>query len=255
MFVSVKTAVFAGLVAVCGVAVAQFPGVPSLPGGMSRPSPVQVGGGSSVDAANLSEMQIGSGVKEALAVGTERAVKQVARPGGYLEDPMIKILLPPKMRPVERGLRAAGQGAQIDNFVASMNRAAEGAAPAAGKIFAEAVRALTIDDARRLLTGGDTSITDYFRAQTSGALTAAFRPKVDEAMEANGVTRQYDAVMQSMPKLPFGGTGGGNFDLHAYVVQKALDGLFFVLGQKEREIRANPAARSTAVLRQVFGGR
>ncbi len=254
------TALAVGLVT--GVGCAQFGGTPTIPG-LNRPgsagSSVPGSGfpGSGTPDADLSEGQIGGGIKEALAVGTQRAVQQVARPGGYLENAEIKILLPPRLRSLERGLRTAGQGPRIDEFVASMNHAAESAAPEAGKIFAEAVRSMTIDDARRLLTGGDTSITDYFRAKTSADLTAAFRPHVDEAMEANGVTRQYDALAGSVPDLSLGGLGRSRsaFDIHAYVVQKALDGLFFVLAQKERDIRANPAARSTALLRQVFGGR
>jgi len=195
-------------------------------------------------------------LKDALSVGTKKAVALVDRPGGYLDNAEIKILLPKNLQPLEKGLRAAGQGARIDGFVDSMNHAAESAAPEAEGIFAEAVKALTIDDARKLLTGGNTSITDYFKEKTSAQLTVAFKPHVEKAMDANGVTEKYDALKASAPKMPFsmgGGSAGGGFDLNAYVVQKALDGLFYMLGQQEKAIRTNPAARTTGLLKQVFG--
>lgn len=222
---------------------AQFPQLPQIPGIGTRSSA----------GANLSESQIGSGLKEALAVGTQKAVKQVARPGGYLENKAIKILLPSSMRPVETGLRAMGQGPRIDSFIASMNRAAEEAAPEAAKIFGNAVREMTIDDARKLLTGGNTSITDYFRSRTSAQLAVAFRPHVERTMAKNGVTQQYDALIGQAPKLPF--MNSQKMDINNYVVNKALEGLFYMLGQQEKEIRTNPAARSTDLLRKVFGGR
>lgn len=222
---------------------AQFPQLPQIPGIGSR----------SNAGANLSESQIGSGLKEALSVGTQKAVKQVARPGGYLENKAIKILLPSSLRPVETGLRAMGQGPRIDGFVASMNHAAEEAAPEAAKIFGNAVREMTIDDARRLLTGGNTSITDYFKSKTSAQLAVAFRPHVEKTMAKNGVTQQYNALIGQAPKLPF--MNSQKMDINSYVVNKALDGLFYMLGQQEKDIRTNPAARSTDLLRKVFGGR
>jgi hypothetical protein len=201
-------------------------------------------------AAGLSDAQIGSGLKEALAVGTQKAVKQVARPGGYLENKAIKILLPQSLHPIETGLRAIGQGPKIDDFIASMNHAAETAAPEAAGIFGNAVRAMTIDDARRLLTGGNTSITDYFKEKTSAQLTVAFRPHVEKAMAANGVTQKYNTLLGQNP-LPF--MKSSKMDINSYVVGKALDGLFYELGEQEKQIRTNPAARTTDLLRKVFG--
>jgi hypothetical protein len=229
-------------------AAAQFPSLPGGIPGMSKGSGTGSGSG-------LTDGQIGDGLKQALSVGTEKAVKLVSAPGGYLENAEIKILLPKNLQPLEKGLRAAGQGPRVDEFIGSMNHAAESAAPEAAGIFGAAVKAMTIDDARKLLAGGDTSITDYFKEKTSAELTTAFRPHVEKAMSANGVTERYDALKSAAPKLPFGMGGGGNggFDINAYVVQKALDGLFYMLGQQEKEIRTNPAARSTALLKQVFG--
>jgi hypothetical protein len=208
-------------------------------------------GTKSNNASGLDDTKIASGLKEALSVGTEKAVKVVARPGGYLENEAIKILLPQNLRPVERVLRGAGQGPKIDEFVASMNHAAESAAPEARKIFADAVKEMTIDDARKLLSGNDTAITDYFKSKTSTHLATAFRPHVEAAMKTNGVNQQYQALAGQAPKLPF--LNSSNMDINTYVVNKALDGLFYMLGQQEKQIRTNPAARSTALLKQVFG--
>jgi hypothetical protein len=217
---------------------AQFPQIPGL-------------GSKSDKSSGLNDTQISSGLKEALSVGTQKAVKLVAQPGGYLENSAIKILLPPNLRTAEKALRAAGQGPKIDDFVVSMNHAAESAAPEAAKIFSDAVKQMTIDDARKLLNGGNTSITDYFKSKTSAQLTTAFRPHVEAAMNANGVTQKYQDVAGHAPKMPF--MNNSSLDINTYVVNKALDGLFFMLGKQEEEIRTNPAARSTALLKQVFG--
>ena len=166
---------------------AQMPHLPSL--GASNP------------AQSLSDPQIASGLKEALSVGTQKAVKLVDKPGGYLENQEIKILLPSKLRPLEGTLRAAGQGAKLDDFVGSMNHAAEAAAPEAEGIFASAVREMSIDDARKLLSGGNHSITDYFRSKTSANLTSAFRPHAEKAMNANNVTQQYQALAGQLPSV------------------------------------------------------
>lgn len=221
-----------------GLLHAQFPQIPQVPGL----------GGKSNNAAGLDDARIASGLKEALSVGTQKAVKLVDQPGGYLDNEAIKILLPQNLRPVEKVLRGVGQ---IDEFVASMNHAAESAAPEAESIFADAVKEMTIDDARKLLNGGDTSITDYFKSKTSTHLATAFRPHVEAAMNKNGVTQQYQELVDQVPKMPFGNSS--SMDINTYVVNKALDGLFYMLGQQEKEIRTNPAARSTALLKQVFG--
>jgi len=202
-------------------------------------------------AAGLSDATIGSGLKEALSVGTQKAVSLVDKPGGYLDNEAIKILVPQNLRTVEKVSRGLGQGARVDEFVASMNHAAETAAPEAETIFAEAVTEMTINDARKLLNGGDTSITEYFKSKTSVRLATAFRPHVEAAMSKNGVTQQYQGLVGQMPWSPFG--SGSSMDINTYVVNKALDGLFYMLGQQEKEIRSNPAARTTALLKQVFG--
>ena len=242
----------------------------TLPGGVKLPGVPNTSGQTDQNAglgAGLSNTQIGSGIKDALSVGTKRAVQSVAKPGGYLNNAEIKILLPKNLQPLEKLARGAGQGPRIDSFVDSMNHAAEAAAPEAGDIFATAVRGMSIDDARKLLNGGDHSITDYFRAKTSTQLATAFRPHVETAMNANGVTQKYAALKSSLPTSSLGGLasglgglGGGadaggssSFDINTYVVNKALDGLFIMLGKQEQSIRTNPAARTTSLLKSVFG--
>jgi hypothetical protein len=211
-------------------------------------------GGKAKTSVGLNDAVIGSGLKEALSVGTQKAVRLVAKPGGYFDNEAIKILVPQNLRTVEKVSRGLGQGARVDEFVASMNRAAESAAPEAESIFAEAVTEMTIDDARKLLNGGDTSITDYFKAKTSARLAVAFRPHVEAAMRKNGVTQQYEALAGRASQLSWVSFGNSSsLDIDTYVVNKALDGLFYMLGQQEKEIRTNPAARTTALLKQVFG--
>ncbi len=202
--------------------------------------------------SSLSDTTIASGLKEALFVGTKNAVNLVDEPGGYLNNQAIKILLPKDLQTVEGMLRSAGQGPKIDSFVASMNHAAESAAPAAEQLFADALTAMAIDDARKLLNGSDTSITAYFKAKTAHQLAMAFRPSVERAMAENDVTKQYQELIADLPQLPF--MKSSSLGINTYVVNQALNGLFYMLAQQEKDIRQNPSARSTPLLKEVFGG-
>ena len=200
--------------------------------------------------AGLSDVKIGDGLKQALQVATENAVGLTGKTDGYFANAAIKILMPEKLRVAEQGLRAVGQGERIDEFVLSMNRAAERAAPAAKSIFWDSITAMSFDDARRILQGPNTAATDYFKQKTTDKLTAAFRPVVSSAMEDVGVTRQYKQLVGSAERLPFVNVQA--FDVDQYVVGKALDGLFHVVGEEEQKIRTNPAARITPLLKEVF---
>jgi hypothetical protein len=199
----------------------------------------------------LSDEKVASGLKEALQVGTENAVKVTGKPDGYFKNEAIKILMPEKLRTFERGLRAVGYGPQVDEFVLSMNRAAERAAPEAKSIFWDAIKQMTFDDARKIFSGGDTAATDFFREKTSEKLATAFRPIVEKAMNEVGATRQYKELVGQARSIPFLRTQA--LDIDEYVVGKALDGLFYVLGEEEKKIRKNPAARVTSLLKEVFG--
>jgi hypothetical protein len=180
-------------------------------------------------------------------------VKLTGRLDGYFKNAAIKILMPDRLKTLERALRTVGYDRQVDDLVLKMNRAAERAAPAARQIFWDAIGAMTIDDARGILDGRETAATDYFKAKTTGSLTAAFAPVVHRTMVEVGVTRQYEELFGRAQRIPFLDLEA--FDLDRYVVGKALDGLFHVVGDEEKRIRTNPAARVTDLLREVFGQR
>jgi len=200
-----------------------------------------------------SDSKSASGLKEALQIGTDHAVDLTGTTDGFFKNEAIKILLPDKLKTAEKGMRLAGMGARIDEFELSMNRAAEKAAPAARGIFTDALLQMTFDDARKILTGGNTSATEYFKAKTSERLTASFKPTVESAMEETGVVKQYKQLAGGIQSLPFGRSQ--SFDITDYVVGKALDGLFYMLGQEEKKIRTDPAAQVTPLLKEVFGKR
>jgi hypothetical protein len=207
-----------------------------------------LGGG---EKSGLSDVKIGSGLKEALQIGTENAVNLTGKTDGYFLNQLIKILMPEKLKTFEKGLRAVGYGPQVDEFVLSMNRAAEKAAPAAKEIFWDAIGEMTFDDARKILSGSDTAATNYFKGKTTNKLTATFKPVVDKSMNEVGVTRQYKELVGRYESIPF--VKKESFDLDQYVVTKALDGLFHMVGEEEKKIRKNPAARTTNLLKEVFG--
>lgn len=200
-----------------------------------------------------SDSQTASGLKEALQIGTDHAVDLTGVTDGFFKNEAIKILMPEKLRSVEKGLRMTGMGTKIDEFELSMNRAAEKATPAARGIFKDALMQMTFDDARKILTGGNTSATEYFKNKTSGKLAESFRPTVESAMDETGVVKQYKQLTSGLQSLPFARSQG--FDITDYVVGKALDGLFYMVGQEEKKIRTEPAAQVTPLLKQVFGKR
>ncbi len=200
--------------------------------------------------AGLTDEKIIAGLKEALRVSTGKAVALTGRPNGFLKNEAIKIVLPPKLQTVGKGMRMLGMGAQVDELEVGMNRAAEQATPEAKQIFIAAVRKMSFDDARKILTGGDTAATDYFKRSSSADLTTAFTPIVKRSMQRVGVVQQYNRVLASAP----GGSAlAGQFDLNQYVVGKTLDGLFLMLGEEEKKIRKDPAAQTTSLLKEVFG--
>jgi len=198
----------------------------------------------------LSNEKIISGLKEALEVGTENTVNLTGSVDGYLKNEAIKILLPEKLQKMDKALRMVGFGPQIDEFVVSMNRSAEQAAPLAKPIFTEAVTEMSFEDGKKILNGGDTAATDYFKEKTKTKLIEAFKPKVTQAMDQVGVAAQYKSLVGQYTSLPF--VNAEQFDLDSYVVRKSLDGLFYTLAQEEQKIRTNPAARVTDLLKEVF---
>jgi hypothetical protein len=212
-----------------------------------------LGGITGAGAGGLNDAKIGSGLQEALKIGTENAVLQTGSMNGFLKNQAIKILMPKPLQNIEQPLRLVGYGPQIDEFVLSMNRAAEKAVPFAKEIFWEAIGQMSFDDASKILNGNNTAATDYFKGKTSTKLHSAFRPTVKTVMADVGVTRQYNDLIGQYKAVPF--AQSISFDIDQYVTEKTTDGLFFVVGQEEQKIRTNPAARVTDLLKDVFGGK
>ena len=209
--------------------------------------------GGSEKGSGLIDVKIGSGLKEALKIGTENAVHFTGKKDGFFLNQAIKILMPEKLRTFEKGLRAVGYGPEVDEFVLSMNRSAEKATPFAKQIFWDAIGEMTFDDVRKILSGNDTAATDYFKGKTTGKLTDVFKPIVSDAMNEVGVTRQYKQLVGRYESIPF--VKKESFDVDQYVVTKALDGLFHMVGEEETKIRKNPTARTTDLLKEVFGSK
>lgn len=197
------------------------------------------------------EATIASGLKEALSIGTENAVKSVSQTDGYFGNHLIKILMPKKLQQVADVLGKVGYQKQVDDFLLSMNRAAEKAAPQAASIFGDAIREMTLDDARGILGGGDTAATDYFKKKTSDRIYTAFRPIISASLNEVGATKAFKAMMDKYTAMPL--MAAESFDLDHYVTRKGMDGLFYMVGQEEKKIRTNPAARVTDLLKTVFG--
>ena len=214
-----------------------------------------LGGGKvpGVSGTVADDAKVVSGLKETLSVGTANTVAATSKVDGYFANQAIRILMPEKVRKVADVLGKVGYQREVDAFVLSMNRAAEKAAPLAKAHFVEAIRAMTFEDARRILDGGDTAATDYFRGKTRKQLYDEFRPVVSASMDEVGVTRSYKNLVGKYAALPLVGGKAESVDLDNHVTTKALDGLFLVLGQEEKKIRTDPAARVTDLLKDVFG--
>jgi hypothetical protein len=213
-------------------------------------------------AANLPSSDIAAGLKEALAKGTTHAINSLGRTDGFWGNAKVRIPLPGKLKQVGDLARQFGQGEKVDAFELSMNRAAEKAVPQVADIFGDAIRKMTLQDARGILTGGDHAATDFFRRVAGDALAARIHPIVADATARVGVTQKY----KSLTTAGGGGLGdvlgalGGNdkrnpLDLDDYVTTQTLDGLFTMIAEQEQSIRKNPAARTTELLKKVFGSR
>lgn len=204
-------------------------------------------------SGELSQDKVGKGLKEALKIGAENAVKKVSVTDGYFGNSEIKIPLPDKVKKVEGLLRTVGFGTQVDAFTESMNRAAEKAAPAAKDLFWNAVKGMSFDDAKKILKGRDNEATLYLKDKTGAKLLETFKPLIHQAMGSVGVTKQYQDLETKAKNIPFVGTSLG-IDIDQYVSEKALNGLFIMLEKEEQKIRKDPASRVTELLKEVFGG-
>ncbi len=204
---------------------------------------------SSVDA--LSNADINAGLKEALTRGADAAVAQLGQKDGFFGNPALKIPLPPSLQKAEKAMRMLGMGRQADELVLSMNRAAEAAVPEAKTLLVGAVRAMTLEDARGILTGGQTSATDFFRRKTESTLTERFGPIVKATTDKVGLAQQYNQYAGAAAQ--FNLIDKKQASVEQYVTQQALDRLYTVIGENEAAIRANPMQAGSDLLRKVFG--
>lgn len=208
--------------------------------------------GNQVSSQQLPQSQVVSGLKSALADGASAAVTRLGQNDGFWGNAERRIPLPGWMNSASSLLSQAGYGGQMHSLQLSMNRAAEQATAEAGPIVKEAINAMTVQDAYKILNGSDTAATDYLRAHTSDQLTQKFEPIIAKTTAQSRAAGTYDSLtQQAKPMLKF--VPGLNLNLNDYVTQQALDGLFAVIGQQETEIRENPAARGTELLKKVFG--
>lgn len=193
-----------------------------------------------------------AGLKEALNKGTQYAVDNLGKEGGFLDNPKVRIPMPDSLAWIEKTLRTLRQDRLADEFVTSMNHAAEQAVPEAAAIFGDAIKRMTLEDARGILTGPEDAATQYFRRTTSDALTTKMRPIVEEATSRTGVTSNYKNMMAKAGGLS-GLLSNDTTDLDGYVTEKTLDGLFLMVAEEEKRIRENPLARTSDLLKKVFG--
>jgi hypothetical protein len=202
----------------------------------------------------ITESEAGQGIREALNQGLVKAVLQLNRTDGFFKDAFYKILMPPDARKVENTLRDLGMGKMVDKAILQINRAAEDAAGYAKPIFADAIRSMTISDAIGLVRNGDTSATHFFRVKTTGRLVDAFLPVIRNSLDRLDATRYYADVVNTYNNFPTT-FKKINPDLPGFVTYRATDALFDLVAKEERNIRTNIAARTTEILRKVFGSR
>lgn len=199
----------------------------------------------------LSETDAASGVRAALEKGAVSAVGLLGRTDGFLGNPKVRIPLPGFLEDAAKLLRATGQGRRVDELITAMNRAAEAAVPEAKPLLINAVKSMSVEDARKVITGGDNSVTQFFAGKTREPLAVKFLPIVTRATEKVSLAAKYNAVAGKAMGL--GLVKKEEANVQQYVTGKALDGLFLMIGEEERKIRQNPAAAGSAILRKVFG--
>lgn len=205
-------------------------------------------------AAGVSEGEAGQGIKEALTQGVTNAVLNLNKTDGFFGSDIYKMLLPPDAVKIEKTLRSAGMGAQVDKAVLAINRGAEDAVAFAKPIFVDAIKEMTITDALKLVSGGKDAATQYFKEKTTAKLIAAFTPSVKSSLEKVDATKYYGDIVTTYNNFPTT-FKKINPDLTSFVVGKAVDALFDQVAKEEANIRANPLARGSDILKKVFGSK
>jgi len=200
---------------------------------------------------SISNAEAVRGLKQALNDGAAAAVARLGVENGFFANPLVKIPLPPSLKRVDSGLRAFGMRKQADELVLTMNRAAEAAVPEAKQLLVDAVKKMSVQDAKGILGGGDTAATDYFRRTTRSQLSQRFLPIVKQATDRVGLAQQYNALAGQGVAL--GLVKEDQASIESYVTQKTLDGLYVMIGEQEKAFRANPVGASSDIVRKVFG--
>ena len=210
-----------------------------------------IGNAAAATIADLSNADAVRGLRQALNDGSAAAVAKLGVENGYFGNPNVKIPLPPSLQKLERGLRAFGMRREADELMLAMNRAAEAAVPEAKQLLIDAVKTMSVQDAKGILTGGDTAATDYFQRATRSQLGQRFLPIVKKATDKAGLAQQYNALAGQAAAL--GLVKEEQASIERYVTQKALDGLYFMIGEQEKAFRKDPVSASSAIVRKVFG--
>jgi len=205
----------------------------------------------SLTGDKLSSEEIAQGLKEALTNGISKGSDQVSRLDGYFKNPEIKIPFPPEAKKAEEKLRQIGMGSEVDKFVLALNRAAEDAAKEAKPIFVAAIKSMTIQDAAGILKGKPDAATQYLKRTTSPALKEKFKPVVQNSLNKVNATKYYKDLINTYNKIPL--VQKMNPDLDDYATDKAIEGLFVMIAKEEKNIRSNPVARTSELLKKVFG--
>ena len=200
---------------------------------------------------DLSNADASQGVKTALERGAVAAVGLLGRPDGFLANPKVRIPLPGFLSDAAKFLRAMGRGKQVEELEVAMNRAAESAVPLAKALLVNAVKTMTVTDARKILTGGDTSVTTFFAEKTRAPLAGRFLPVVTKATEKVGLAEKYNRVAGKAAGMGLVKKDDATID--HYVTRKSLDGLYFVIGEEEKKLRQDPLGSGSAILKKVFG--
>jgi len=210
-----------------------------------------IGNAAAATIADLSNAEAVRGLKQALNDGSTAAVARLGVENGYYANPNVKIPLPPSLQQVERGLRAFGMRRQADELVLTMNRAAEAAVPEAKQLLVDAVKTMSVQDAKGILGGGDTAATEYFQRSTRSQIGRRFLPIVKQATDGAGLAQQYNALAGQGVAL--GLIKEDQASIESYVTQKALDGLYFMIGEQEKAFRQDPVGATSDIVRKVFG--
>lgn len=205
----------------------------------------------SASLRDLTNADASAGLRQALAQGANQALSSLGRKDGFFLNKQVKIPLPPRLAKAEKFMRMAGMGAQADDLILAMNRAAEAAVPEAKPLLLDAVKSMSVDDAKKILTGGDDSVTQFFKAKTSEPLMLKFVPIVQKYTAKVDLARKYNQVAGK--GLELGLIRKEDADLDSYVARSALDGVYKIIGQEEKAIRANPALAVGDLAKKVFG--